>query len=145
MNYFGGVPQAIVPDNLKSAVTKSDGYEPQINDTLLDFADHYDTTVLPARSRKPRDKSLVEITVMILYTRIYSPLRHEVFHSLEELNQGIWEQLDVHNRTCLSGRGYSRKLLFEEIEAHTLSILPEERFKIKKQAVVKVIMNGHVC
>jgi len=145
LHYFGGVPKAIVPDNLKSAVTKSDRYEPQINDTLLDFSEHYETTVLPARARKPRDKSLVEITVKILYTRIYSPLRNEVFQSLKELNQAVREQLDVHNRTCFSGRGYSRKLLFEEIEAHALGILPQERFEIKKQTLVKVIMNGHVC
>ena len=145
LHYFGGVPKAIVPDNLKSAVTKSDRYEPQINDTLLDFSEHYDTTVLAARPRRPKDKSLAEITVKILYTRIYSPLRNEVFHSLKELNQAIREKLDLHNRTCFSRRAYSRRLLFEEIEAHTLGILPQERFEIKKQTLVKVIMNGHVC
>tara|TARA_B110000046_G_scaffold184358_1_gene222638 strand:- start:1559 stop:3115 length:1557 start_codon:yes stop_codon:yes gene_type:complete len=145
LHYFGGVPQAIVPDNLRSAVTKSDRYEPTINDTFLDFSDHYETTVLPARSRAPRDKSLVEIAVKILYTRVYSPLRNEVFHSLDELNEAVREQLDVHNRTCFSGRGYSRRALFDEIEAHTLSVLPQERFEMKKQAVVKVIMNGHAC
>ena len=61
------------------------------------------------------------------------------------MNQAIKEQLALHNRTCFSGRAYSRKLLFEEIEAHTLGILPQERFKIRKQTIVKVIMNGHVC
>jgi len=145
LHYFGGVPKAIVPDNLKSAVTKSDRYEPTINDTFLDFSDHYDTTVLPARSRKPRDKSLVEITVKILYTRIYSPLRNEVFHSLEELNEAIREQLGTHNRACFSGRAYSRSELFDQIEAHALGVLAQDRFEIRKQAVVKVIMNAHVC
>ncbi len=145
LHYFGGVPKAIVPDNLRSAVTKSDRYEPKINDTFLDFSEHYDTTVLPARSRKPKDKSLVEIMVKILYTRVYSPLRNETFHSLEELNEAILEQLAYHNKVCFSGRAYSRQALFEEIEAHTLGLLAQECFEIKKQSVVKVIMNGHAC
>jgi transposase len=145
LHYFGGVPKAIVPDNLKSAVTKSNRYEPDINDTFLDFSDHYDTTVLPARSRKPKDKSLVELAVKILYTRVYSPLRNEVFHSIDELNGAILEQLDHHNKACFTGRAYSRRALFEEIEAHTLGVLPQDRFEIKKQSIVKVIMNGHAC
>lgn len=66
--FFGGVPAAIVPDNLKSAVIKSNKYEPTLNETFLDFAEHYGTTILPARSYKPRDKSLVEGMVKILYT-----------------------------------------------------------------------------
>lgn len=145
LHYFGGVPKGIKPDNLRSAVTKSDRYEPKINDTFLDFSEHYDTTVIPARSKKPKDKSLVEITVRILYTRIYSPLRNETFHSLKELNEAIREQLDAHNRACFTGRAYSRRALFDEIEAPALALLPQERFEIKKQAVVKVIMNGHAC
>jgi len=83
--------------------------------------------------------------VKILYTRIYSPLRNETFHSLEELNEAVWEKLEVHNSTCFTGRAYSRRALFDEIEAHTLGVLPQERFEIKKQSIVKVIMNGHVC
>jgi transposase len=67
MHYFKGVPAAVVPDNLKSAVTKSNRYEPTLNETFLDFADHYETTILPARAYRPRDKSLVEGAVKILY------------------------------------------------------------------------------
>lgn len=145
LHYFGGVPKAIVPDNLRSAVTKSDRYEPEINDTFLDLSNHYDTSILPARVRAPKDKSLVELAVKILYTRIYSHLRNEVFHSLKELNEAIWERLAQHNSTCFSGRAYSRGALFEEIEAHTLGILPTERFEMKRQSVVKVIINGHAC
>ena len=145
LHYFGGVPKGIKPDNLRSAVTKSDRYEPKINDTFLDFSDHYETTILPARSRKPKDKSLVELMVKILYTRIYSPLRNEIFHSLAELNKAVWEQLEAHNRACFTGRAYSRRALFDEIEAHTLGVLPQDRFEIKRQTIVKVIMNGHAC
>lgn len=73
LTYFGGVPQAIVPDNLKSAVNKADRYEPDLNESIEDFASHYGTCIFPTRSRKPKDKALVERTVGILYTRIYAP------------------------------------------------------------------------
>src|SRR6478609_902341 len=74
-HYFGGTTAAIVPDNLKSAVTKSSKYEPQINETFADFAEHYSTAVIPARAYRPRDKALVEGIIKIIYTKIYAPLR----------------------------------------------------------------------
>jgi len=82
MHYFKGVPAAIVPDNLKSAVTKSNRYEPILNETFLDFAEHYETTILPARAYKPRDKALAEGAVKILYQRIYPVLRNQTFYTL---------------------------------------------------------------
>jgi transposase len=85
--FFGGVPQAIVPDNLKAAVTKSNRYEPTLNETFLDFAEHYGTTILPARVYKPKDKSLVEGAVRILYTRIYSTIRDKVFYDIDYFEQ----------------------------------------------------------
>jgi transposase len=97
LHYFKGVPAAIVPDNLKSAVTKSSKYEPTLNETFLDFAEHYGTTILPARAYKPRDKSLAEGAVKILYQRIYPVLRGNIFYSLTELNKAIWNELEVHN------------------------------------------------
>jgi len=90
LHYFGGVPKVIVPDNLKSAVQKADKYESEVNADFADFANHYKTTVLPARSGKPTDKSLSENAVKIAYSRIYAPLRNEVFNSLESLNDRIW-------------------------------------------------------
>ena len=89
LHYCGGVPAAIVPDNLKSAVTKSSKYEPVINDTFADFASHYGTVILPARSYKPRDKALVEGAVKIIYTRIYGRIGSAVYHTLEQLNAAI--------------------------------------------------------
>jgi len=86
MRYFEGVPAAIVPDNLKSAVIKSDRFEPTINETLMDLAEHYQTTILPARAYKPRDKSLAEGAVKILYQRLYPTLRQETFYSTIEQN-----------------------------------------------------------
>jgi transposase len=144
LHYYKGVPQAIVPDNLKSAVTKSNRYEPTLNETFLDFAEHYGTTILPARAYKPRDKSLAEGAVKILYTRIYSVLRGRTFFDLETLNQAIWEALEKHNSTKFTGKAYSRKDLFDEIEAHKLSLLPQERYEIKQQSMATVMQNGHV-
>ncbi len=87
--FFGGVPAAIVPDNLKSGVIKADIYEPDLNPLFADFAEYYRTAVIPARSRKPKDKAHVENAVKIIYMRVFAPLRNKTFHSLEELNQAI--------------------------------------------------------
>lgn len=144
MRYFQGVPAAIVPDNLKSAVIKSSRFEPTINETLADLAEHYDTTILPTRAYKPRDKSLVEGAVKILYRRIYVNLKERSFFSLEELNQEIWELLDAHNGRKLTGRPYSRKELFLEDEKPTLRPLPATYFEIKYQSFATVMQNGHV-
>ncbi|MBD0375718.1 MAG: IS21 family transposase, partial [Flavisolibacter sp.] len=84
--YFGGVPAAIVPDNLKSAVTKSSRYEPTLNDTFADFADHYNTAILPARAYRPKDKALVEGRVKIIYHSIDTVITPEVYTSLQSLN-----------------------------------------------------------
>jgi transposase len=143
--YYGGVPAAIVPDNLKSAVTKSSKYEPVINETFADFARHYNTAILPARSYKPRDKALVENAVRNVYNRFYSKLKSITFHTLEELNQAIIEQLESYNQLILTGRNYSRRQQFEEIERTVLLPLPELRYELKKQLFITVMKNGHVC
>jgi transposase len=145
LHYFNGVPAAIVPDNLKSAVTKSNRYEPILNETFLDFAEHYNTTVLPARAYKPRDKSLAEGAVKILYTRIYSVINKNTYYSLKELNRAVWQELERHNNAKFSGRAYSRKDLFDEIERGELAPLPLTRYEIKQQSFVTVMQNGHVC
>lgn len=145
LHYYGGVPCAIVPDNLKSAVTKSSKYEPILNETFADFAQHYNTAILPARAYRPRDKSLVENAVRILYTRIYTKLREKLFFNLEELNLAIHILLQEHNNLMLTGRNYSRKQQFEEIERCTLLPLPELRYELKKTLFITVMKNGHVC
>lgn len=143
--YYGGVPAAIVPDNLKAAVTKSSKYEPVLNETFADFARHYNTAILPARSYKPRDKALVENAVRIIYQRIYTKLKSRVFHTLDELNTALREELDAYNNILLTGRNYSRRQQFEEIERNTLLPLPTLRYEMKKPAFVTVMKNGHVC
>ena len=144
IRFFGGTPGAIVPDNLKSAVIKSSRFEPTINETLADFAEHYQTAILPARAYKPRDKSLVEGAVKILYRRIYVHLREQKFFSLDQLNEQIWNLLEVHNKTKLTARPYSRLELFTEDEKKELNPLPQERFEIKYQSFATVMQNGHV-
>ena len=144
LHYYGGVPAAIVPDNLKSAVTKSSKYEAQINETFADFAQHYSTAVLPARAYRPRDKALVENAVRIMYTRIYTKVREENYFSLEELNAAILVALEAHNNRLLNGRHYSRREQFEEVERATLHPLPQLRYEIKKQVFATVMKNGHV-
>ena len=150
LHYIGGVPAAIVPDNLKAAVTKSHRYEPTLNEAFADFADHYGTTILPARAYRPRDKALpgrraVEGAVKIVYSRIYAPLRKQVYSSLTELNSAILQAPEVHNSQLLRGRNYSRRLQFEEIERSALAPLPLLRYEFKKHAHVTVMKNGHVC
>ena len=144
MHYIGGVPAAIVPDNLKSAVTKASKYEPKLNETFEDFANHYSTTVLPARSYRPKDKALVEGIVKIIYQRVYVSLDDQHFFSLEELNTAIKTALEVHNNQLLTGRDYSRRQQFEEIEKATLRPLPQYRYELKKQYSATVMKNGHV-
>ncbi|GAA4756389.1 IS21-like element ISFK1 family transposase [Flavisolibacter ginsenosidimutans] len=145
IHFCGGVPQAIVPDNLKSAVTKSSKYEPTLNETFLDFAQHYSTTILPARSYRPRDKALVENAVKIVYSRIYAKVRARVYHSLEQLNAAIKVALEEHNNAHLKGRNYSRRQQFEEVERAALMPLPPLRYELKKCLYATVAKNGHVA
>jgi transposase len=145
LHFCGGVPAAIVPDNLKSAVTKSSKYEPTVNETFLDFAQPYSTTILPARSYRPRDKALVENAVKIVYSRIYAKVRANVHHSLEELNAAIKAALEEHNNAHLKGRNYSRRQQFEEVERAALMQLPPLRYELKKCLYATVAKNGHVA
>ena len=83
LEYYGGVPRAIVPDNLKSAVQKGSRFSPILNETFESFAEHYGTAILPTRPRQPREKSLVEGAVKLVYQRVYIHLQNKVFFSLE--------------------------------------------------------------
>ena len=145
LEYIGGVPNAIVTDNLKSAVTKSSKYEPSLNEAFEDFASHYSVAILPTRAYKPRDKSLVEGAVKIIYTRIYTKLRDQNYFSLSELNIAIIHALEDHNNMLLQGRHYSRRSQFDEVERHCLHSLPTLRYEPKEQLYLTVMKNGHVC
>ena len=144
LHFFGGVPRVLVPDNLKSAVQKADKYEAELNTSFLDFGNHYATSILPARSYKPRDKALVEKAVNIVYSRIFAPLRNQVFHSLPQLNKAIGEQLSLHNNHPFQGRAESRRQLFEQQEKQLLQPLATDRYELKQIKEVTVMKNGYV-
>jgi transposase len=144
LHFFGGVPRAIVPDNLKAAVTKAHRYEPDINPEYIDFARHYDTTILPARPYKPRDKALVEGAVRIVYQQVYARLRDQVFHFIGDLNAALREELVQLNNRTMKGYGKSRRELFDEIEKAALLPLPIERHEVREFMRVKAQFNYHV-
>lgn len=144
LEYFGGVPAAIVPDNLKSAVTKADKYEAQINHYFDKFGLHYNSTILPARSRAPRDKALVEGAVKILYTRIYAALRDKAFASIQEVNQAFLELLEKHHDTKFQNRDYSRRDLFNSFDKPALRQLPAKRYEISNYKILSVIKNSYI-
>ena len=144
LDYIGGVPSCIVPDNLRSAVTKSNKYEPEINEQFACFASHYDTCVMPARALSPKDKSLVEGAVSITYTRIYATLRNREFYSITELNKAIRELLLIYNQTPFQKKPYSRNSLFLEIEKQALKPLPVEKYELRDYKIATVQKNCHV-
>lgn len=144
LHFLGGSPSAIVPDNLKAAVTRSHRYEPTLNQAFEDFAQHYDTVVLPARAYKPRDKALVEGAVRIIYTRLYVPIRKKQYFSLSELNVAISEHLAIHNNQLMKGRTYSRRMQFDQIERNELRPLPVDRFELKQSFHAKVNKDSHI-
>ena len=144
LHYFGGASNAIVPDNLRSAVSRSDRYEPDINPDFAEFAEHYGTVIIPARVREARDKALVENAVRLIYQRIYAPLRNRTFYSLEELNEAIWEKLEAHNNKAFQRLKISRIELFSKVEKSALKPLPTERFPEKTSRWVTVGFNYHV-
>ena len=142
--YFEGVPEVIVPDNLKSAVAKSNKYEARLNEDFASFAEHYGCTVIPARAYRPRDKALVEGAVKLIYRSIYTKLEERTFHDLASLNVAIRVALEIHNNTLFFGRDYSRREQFEDIERGSLRELNPIRYELKKQVIVTVMKNGHI-
>jgi transposase len=145
LHFFGGAPAAIVPDNLKSAVTKSSRFEPSLNQNFEAFAEHYGMVVLPARAYKPKDKSLVEGAVKITYNKIFTNLNGQKFYSLSELNENILRHLENHNKAFFTGRTYSRMDQFADMEQQVLQSLPPMRFEMRENVHVTVMKNGHVC
>jgi len=145
LEYYGGCPQLLVIDNLKSGVTHACYYDPEINPTFADLARHYSVAVLPARVRKPKDKGKVESGVLQVQRRILAPLRDRQFFSLEELNDGIREALEALNNRPMRQYGKSRRELFLEVEKHRLAPLPKERFSIGYWSKAKVHIDYHVA
>ena len=121
---IGGVPKAVVCDNLKAGVTATCRYEPGINRTYQELAEHYDTAILPTRPRKPRDKAKVEVAVQIVQRFVLARLRNRRFFSLNELNAAIREAVIDLNAKIMRKLGVSRDELFAEIDRPALKALP---------------------
>ena len=142
--WFGGVPAQVVSDNLKSGVTRACFYEPAVNRTYADMAEHYGTAVVPARPRKPRDKAKVEVAVQIAERWIVARLRNQRFFSLSEMNAAIRGLLDRLNDRVTRHLGASRRDLFERIERAALRPLPAEPFVFSEWKQCTVWLNYHV-
>ncbi|RDB42901.1 IS21 family transposase [Halomonas sp. DQ26W] len=127
--FLGGVPELLIPDNLKSAVTRACRYESQLNTTYAEMAQHYQVAVLPARPYKPKDKAKAEAAVLLVERWILARLRHHTFFTLVMLNQAIAELLDDLNRRPFQGREESRRDLFEAIDRPVLRPLPETPYE----------------
>ena len=142
--FFGGVPEAIVPDNLKSGVNKACRYEPDINPTYHDLARHYQTVVLPARVRKPRDKAKAEAGVLLVERWILARLRKHTFFSLAELNREITrllQRLNTHPFKKLPG---SRQSCFAQLDRPALKPLPPVPYELARWKKATVHLDYHV-
>ncbi len=144
LTFFGGVPKAIVSDNLKSAVTRASKYEPEINRAFKDFAVHYGCVINPTRSYSPQDKALVENAVQLAYQRIYYPLRDMDFFSLPDLNREIKKLLEGYNNLLFQRKQASRRELFQSVERGYLKPLPETAYELKDYRRAKVQKIGYV-
>ena len=131
LEYFGGVPLEIVPDNLKSAVTKpgGKGRAAVVNRSYLDFAEHYQVTINPARIRRPQDKALAEIGVRMVNMWVIAALRNHVFYTLADMNREITRLVNQINERTFRRLNTSRRAEFERIEETALQPLPSERYE----------------
>ncbi|HTN86694.1 MAG TPA: IS21 family transposase [Sorangium sp.] len=143
--YFGGVPEVLVPDQLRSAVSGPDRYEPDINPTYLEMARHYGVTVIPARPRKPRDKAKVEGSVLIAQRWILASLRNRTFFSLAELNDAIASLLERLNARPFQRLDGCRRTAFETIDKPVMRPLPARRYELADWKHAKVNIDYCVC
>ena len=143
-DFFGGVPEVIVPDNLKSGVNMASKYEPELNRSYRQMCKHYGTAAVPARVRKPRDKAIVENAVLHVSRWILARMRDMTFFSLEGLNGKIKELLREYNDRKLTGMDDSRRSLFEGMERSELLPLPSQRFEIAYWKTVRANIDYHI-
>lgn len=142
--FFGGVPKMIVIDNLKTGVKKPDWLTPVLTKTYQELAEHYNTAILPARVRKPKDKPNVENTVAHTSTSIIAALRHQKFFSLYELNLAIRKKLQEYNAKEFQKREGSRKSVFDEVEKSYLMPLPTNDYEVASWKTAIVQYNYHI-
>lgn len=144
IEFFGGVVRIVVPDNLKTGITKPNYYEPDINPSYQELAEHYQFAVIPTRVKKPKDKGAVENGVQNVERWIIAPLRNRTFFSLAEVNQAIREQLDRLNNKVMLAVGRSRRQEFEDIDQPNLRPIPEKPYEYAIHKTARVNIDYHV-
>jgi transposase len=142
--YFGGAARLLVPDNTKTAVVKASYYDPQTNKTYHEMARYYGAAIVPARSRKPRDKAPVEKSVQIVEMRIIAKLRDTQFLSLGEVRDAVKAGLETVNNAPFQKMAESRRELFEKLEKHELIKLPAQRYEMAVFKLAKAAFDYHV-
>lgn len=142
--YFGGVTELTIPDNLRSGVKRACYYDPEINPSYGDLAAHYGTVILPTRVRKPRDKAKVEANVLVAQRWILAVLRDRIFYSLSEMNRAICECLVKLNARVMRHLGKSRVELWEGVDRPVLKALPATRYEFAEWAKTRVNIDYHV-
>ena len=142
--YFQRVPRALVPDNIKSGVNKACKYEPELNPTYTDMAEHYGCAVIPARPYRPRDKAKVEVGVLIAQRWILAVLRHRTFFSLAEINAAIHECLERLNSRLLHHAKKSRRELFETLDCPSALPLPSSSYEYAEWIKARVNFDYHI-
>jgi transposase len=142
--YFGGVPEITVPDQPRTAVSKPSKYEPVINPTFLEMAQHYRTAIIPARPAKPRDKAKVENAVLIAQRWIIAPLRNQRFFSLAQVNEAVAERLELFNGRKFQKLDTTRVELFEALDKPALQGLPARRYEYADWLNPRVNIDYHV-
>ena len=143
--YFGGVPRLLVPDNTKTAVTKANRYESELNRTYKEMADHYGCAIVPTRPRSPTDKAPVETGVQIIERRIISKLRHSKFLSFEEIAEAFHAELEAVNEQPFQKLPGSRRSMFIETEQYELMKLPAQKYEYAHFKQSKAGFDYHVA
>lgn len=144
LTFFGGVTELIIPDNLRSAVSRACRYEPELNPTYREFAEHYGTAILPARVRRPKDKARVEAAVLLVERWLLACLRHRTFFSLDELNEAIDVLLERLNLRPFKKLPGCRRSQFEALDQVALKALPERPYTYAEWKKVRVHIDYHV-
>ena len=142
--FLGGVPEILVPDNLKVGIKKPCRYEPDINPTYLELAQHYGITVIPARVGRPRDKAKVESAVFVAERWILAALRNHDFFSIHQLNQAIFQALEQLNNRKFQKLDTTRKALFESLDKPALKPLPLQPYEYAEWQRARVNIDYHV-
>ena len=144
LEFFGGVPQIIVPDNLRSGVTRACRYDPDTNPSYAQWADHYGTVIIPARPYKPKDKAKAENAVQIVERSVLAPIRNEVFFSIAQLNRCVGELVAEANSRPFQKLEGCRREQFEEVDRPALGPLPPYPYTYTQIKRAKVNIDYHV-